>query len=124
MTVANRPYPNFAPFVRQRGERKAQASAKATLQQPDSSRLPHDSGNRSKIRRMNAFRSGRDAKEFLISRIVAEGQRENVSLSEVERKMLYFAESGSTLPDMTAVSAHFDSEYNQNEYEHKIARLI
>jgi hypothetical protein len=37
---------------------------------------------------MNAFQSGREAKEFLISRIVAEAQRENVLLSEVERKML------------------------------------
>ena len=73
---------------------------------------------------MNAFRNGRDAKEFLISRIVAEAQRENVPLSEVERKMLYFTESGSTLPDMTAVSKSFDSEYHQNEYEQKIARLI
>jgi len=73
---------------------------------------------------MNAFHSGREAKELLISRIAAEAQRENVSLSEVELKMLYFTESGSTLPDMTAVSEHFDSVYNQNEYEHKIARLI
>src|ERR1700733_7200714 len=73
---------------------------------------------------MNAFHSGREAKEFLISRIVAEAQRENVSLSEVELKILYFTESGSTVPDTTAVSEHFDSEYSQNEYEHKIARLI
>jgi hypothetical protein len=73
---------------------------------------------------MNAFRNGRDAKEFLISRIVAEAQRENAPLSEVERKMLYFTESGSSLPDMTAVSKSFDSEYHQNEYEQKIARLI
>ena len=73
---------------------------------------------------MNAFHSGREAKEFLISRIVAAAQRENVLLSQVERKMLYFTESGWTLPDMTAVSEHFDSEYSQNEYEHKIARLI
>lgn len=73
---------------------------------------------------MNAFHSGREAKEFLISRIVTEAQRENVSLSEVERKMLYFTESGWNLPDMAAVSKHFDSEYHQNEYEQKIARLI
>ena len=73
---------------------------------------------------MNAFRSGHEAKEFLISRIVAEAQRENVSLSEVERKMLYFSESGWTLPDMTAVYEDFDREYDQNEYEKKIARLI
>ena len=59
---------------------------------------------------MNAFRSGREAKEYLVSRIVAEAQRENVSLSEVERKMLYFSESGWTLPDMTAVSEDFNRE--------------
>ena len=50
--------------------------------------------NRSKIRHMKAFHSGQEAKEFLISEIVAEAQRENVPLSEVERKMLYFTESG------------------------------
>ena len=33
MTVVTRPYHNFAPFVRQIGERKAQACAKAILQQ-------------------------------------------------------------------------------------------
>jgi hypothetical protein len=73
---------------------------------------------------MKAFHSGREAKEFLISRIVAEAQRENVLLSEVEGKMLYFTESGWTLPDMTAVSEEFDSEYDQNKYEKKIASLI
>jgi hypothetical protein len=73
---------------------------------------------------MNAFHTGREAKEFLISKIVAEAQRENAPLSEVERKMLYFTESGWTLPDMTAVSEEFDGEYDQNEYEQKIAQLI
>jgi hypothetical protein len=73
---------------------------------------------------MKAFHSGREAKEFLISRIVVEAQRENVLLSEVERKMLYFTESGWTLPDMTAVSEEFDRDYDQNKYEKKIARLI
>jgi hypothetical protein len=49
---------------------------------------------------MNAFHSGRQAKEFLISEIIAEAQRENVALSDVERKMLYFTETGWTLPDI------------------------
>jgi hypothetical protein len=49
---------------------------------------------------MKAFHSGREAKEFLISRIVEEAQRENIPLSEIERKMLYFTESGWTLPDI------------------------
>jgi hypothetical protein len=73
---------------------------------------------------MKAFRSARQAKEFLIPRIVAEAQRENVSLSEIERKMLYFSESGWTLPDMTAVYEEFDRECDHDEYESKIASLI
>jgi hypothetical protein len=73
---------------------------------------------------MKTFHSGREAKEFLISRIVSEAQRENVLLSDVERKMLYFTESGWTLPEMDVVSADFDRDYDQNECEQKIARLI
>jgi hypothetical protein len=73
---------------------------------------------------MKAFHSGREAKEFLISRIVAEAQCENILLSEVERKMLYFSESNWTLPDMTAVYEDFDREHDQNQYEKKIAGLI
>jgi hypothetical protein len=80
--------------------------------------------NRSKIRHMKAFHSGREAKEFLISQIVEEAQRDAIPLSEVERKMLYFTESGWTLPDITKVNEDFDREYDQEEYEHKIAKLV
>lgn len=73
---------------------------------------------------MQAFHSGREAKEFLISELVAEAQRENVLLSEVERKMLYFTERGWTLPDMMDVSEDFDREYDQAKYEQKIAKLV
>jgi hypothetical protein len=66
---------------------------------------------------MKAFHSGREAKEFLISRIVEEAQRENIPLSEIERKMLYFTESGWTLPDIMKVNDDFDREYDQDEYE-------
>ena len=80
--------------------------------------------NRSKIRHMKASHSGREAKEFLISKIVSEAQGENVPLSEVERKMLYFTESGWTLPDIMKVSADFDLAYDQDKYEQKIAELV
>src|ERR1035438_9812904 len=73
---------------------------------------------------MKAFHSGREAKEFLISELVAEAPRENVPLSEVERKMLYFTESGWTLPDIMKVSEDFDREYDQDKYEQKIAKLV
>lgn len=73
---------------------------------------------------MKAFHTGREAKEFLISKIVEEAQLENAPLSEVERKMLYFTESGWTLPDIMEVSEDFDREYNQAKYEKKIAKLV
>jgi len=73
---------------------------------------------------MTAFQSARDAKEFLIARIVEEAKRENIPLSEVERKMLYFSETHWTLPDIASVSEKFDHEYNQDKYEEKITRLI
>ena len=73
---------------------------------------------------MKAFQTGREAKEFLISKIVEEAQRENISLSEVERNMLYFTESGWTLPDIVQVSEEFDREYDQTKYEGKIAKLV
>jgi hypothetical protein len=73
---------------------------------------------------MKGFHSGREAKDFLISKIVAEAQCENIPLSEVERKMLYFTESGWTLPDIMKVNEDFDREYDQDDYEHKIAKLV
>jgi hypothetical protein len=48
----------------------------------------------------------------------------NVPLSEIERKMLYFTESGWTLPDVMKVSEDFDRQYDQDRYERQIAKLV
>ena len=69
------------------------------------------------------FKTVRDAKDFLAGKIVEEAQREGAPLTEVERKMLYFTETGWTLPDMKEVSAEFDLGYDQAEYEQKIGGL-
>ena len=74
-------------------------------------------------RPVQTFSDARDAKEFLVSKVVAEAQREGVSLSEVERKMLYFSETAWTLPDMMEVSDAFDRDYDMAEYEQKIGML-
>jgi hypothetical protein len=73
---------------------------------------------------MNHFSSAQEAKDFMVSNIVAEAQRENVPLSEIERKMLCFSETAWTLPDIMQVSDEFDREYDQADYEKKIAHLI
>ena len=72
---------------------------------------------------MNCFNSIREAKDFLVSSIVEEAQREGVPLSELERKMLYFseAEMSQTEGDLCA---EFDQDVDQDSYEQKIANLI
>jgi cell division protein FtsI/penicillin-binding protein 2 len=70
------------------------------------------------------FRSVREAKDFLADKIAAEAVQEGTPLTEVERKMLYFSETGWTLPDMAEASADFDRDYNQDEYEQKIAGIV
>jgi hypothetical protein len=66
----------------------------------------------------------REAKEFLVGRIVAEAKQEGILLSDIERKMLYFSETDWTLPDILKVNEEFERNYNQDEYEAKIAGLI
>ena len=44
------------------------------------------------------------AKQFLISRVIEEAKLEQVGLSEVERKMLYFTEVHPSLPDIYVTS--------------------
>ena len=60
---------------------------------------------------MNSFRTVREAKEYLIRRILAQADRDGVPLSDVERNMLYFTETGWTLPNMMEISRDFDRNY-------------
>ncbi len=78
----------------------------------------------SKNQCLTRFGTIHEAKDYLAGRIVSEAEREGTPLSEVERKMLYFTESGWTLPDMKKVSAEFDRDYDQDVYERKIAGLV
>jgi hypothetical protein len=73
---------------------------------------------------MSPFRTVRDAKEYLIQRILMQADRADIPLSEIERKMLYFSESGWTLPGMMAISEEFDQTYDQDEYEGKISQVV
>jgi hypothetical protein len=64
------------------------------------------------------------AKQFLISRVIEEAKLEQVGLSEVERKMLYFTEVHPSLPDIYEVNAEFERDYDSDMYEAKIASLL
>src|SRR3984893_1328245 len=73
---------------------------------------------------MERFSNDREALDFMASQIADEAKREGVSLSDVERKMLYFSETAWTLPDMAEVNEEFDSNYDQGEFERKIAGVV
>ena len=79
---------------------------------------------RAKIQCVKEFTTIKEAKDFLAERIATEAENEGVELSEVERKMLYFSETDWTLPDIRKVNAAFDRDYDENEYEQKIAGLV
>ena len=70
------------------------------------------------------FRTVREAKDYLADMITKEAERNGTLLTVVERKMLYFTESGWTLPDMKEISSEFDRNYDQDEYEQKIGSII
>ena len=65
-----------------------------------------------------------DAKQFLISRVIEEAKVEDIHLSEIEQKMLYFTEVHPTIPDIYEVNAEFERNYDSDEYESKIASLL
>ena len=73
---------------------------------------------------MARFENAREAKEFLTSRIAEQAQRDGEPLSEIERKELYFSESGWTLPDIMIVNEAFERDYDQDSYENKIKKLV
>lgn len=73
---------------------------------------------------MHRFTTAREAKEFLIAEILEEARLQGTSLTELERKMLYFSESGWTLPDMAEAALAFERLHDEDEYERKIANLI
>ena len=64
------------------------------------------------------------AKQFFISKVIAESEFEHVNLSEFEKKMLYFTEVHPSLPDIYEVNAEFERDYDSDEYEAKIAGLL
>jgi len=73
---------------------------------------------------ITGFKTEREAKEYLISRIVSEAKEQGIELSEVERKMLYFTETGWTLPGIMDVNAEFERDYDNDEYESKIGGIV
>ncbi len=66
----------------------------------------------------------REAKDFLVAQTAEQAALEGVPLSDLEKRMMYFTESGYVPEDPIKLNEEFEAEYDPAEYEVKISRLI
>jgi hypothetical protein len=66
----------------------------------------------------------REAKDFLVQQAAEQATLEGVPLSDLEKRMMYFTESGYVPEDPIKLNEEFESEHDSGEYEAKISRLL
>jgi len=67
----------------------------------------------------------RKAKDFLVQQTAEQAALENVPLSDLEKRMMYFTESDSASCDNPIdLNKEFEEHYDTEEYERKISRLL
>jgi len=67
----------------------------------------------------------KQAKDFLVQQAAEQAARENVPLSDLEKKMMYFTESDPTsCENPIDLNEEFEAKYDKTEYEAKISRLL
>ena len=101
---------------------RLQTSSVASLLVPRVSSTPLILVDRSK--QSEGLLRTQQAKDYLVSQVVEQALLENVPLSEVERKMLYFTETEETGADMLELNDQFEREYDTPTYEKKISGLL
>jgi hypothetical protein len=65
-----------------------------------------------------------EAKDFLVQQTAEEAALEGVPLSNLEKRMMYFTETGECPEDPLTLNEEFDKEYDTDEYETKIKKLL
>jgi hypothetical protein len=66
----------------------------------------------------------REAKDFLVQQIVEQAQRENVPLSDLEKRMMYFSEGTNAVEDPASLNEAFEKQHDTTKYEKKISLLM
>lgn len=66
----------------------------------------------------------REAKQFLVQQTAEQAALENVPLSDLEKRMMYFTETGECPEDPIALNDAFEAEYDTTTYEKKISVLM
>jgi hypothetical protein len=66
----------------------------------------------------------REAKDFLVQQTAEQAALENVPLSDLEKQMMYFTETGECPEDPIALNEAFEATHDTAEYEAKISALM
>jgi hypothetical protein len=66
----------------------------------------------------------REAKDFLVAQTAEQAAIEGVPLSDLERRMMYFTESGYAPEDPIKLYEEFEAENDSDKYEAKISGLL
>ena len=65
-----------------------------------------------------------EAKDFLVQQTAEQASLENVPLSDLEKRMMYFTETDECPEDPIALNDAFEDAYNTAQYEKKISGLM
>ncbi len=65
-----------------------------------------------------------EAKDFLVAQTAEQAALEGVPLSDLEKRMMYFTESGYVPEDPIKLNEEFEAECDSDEYEAKVSRLL
>src|SRR5579859_1740779 len=66
----------------------------------------------------------REAKDFLVQQTAEQAQLDAVPLSDLEKRMMYFTETDEMPEDPIQLNDEFEAQYDTDEYEKKISRLM
>src|ERR1700745_3795231 len=69
--------------------------------------------------------STKEAKDFIVQQTAEQAASEGISLSDLEKRMMYFVENDATsCADPLKLNQEFETQYDTEEYETKIASLL
>ena len=66
----------------------------------------------------------REAKDFLVQQAAEQAAIEGVPLSDLEKRMMYFTESGYVPEDPIKLNQEFQAQHDGDEYEAKVSELL
>jgi hypothetical protein len=67
----------------------------------------------------------KEAKDFLVQQTAEQAALEGISLSDLEKRMMYFVENDATsCADPLELNQEFEAQYDTEEYEKKIASML